>query len=174
MCGHIKLGGGGMGGAKPARLQQIPVVSGSTPASAAYYGGAGNLAPGCPPAAAPATPGCRTWRVVLWRPTWSQIVRQCMDGDSGAWAELVRTPPSTYLWALLPLYRRPHRCRRPLTQDVFLKGLFQPVQLRHRTRKPAGLDHHPDPQPAGRQFSPHPATSVPPLPWMTGGSRLRS
>src|SRR5512135_228338 len=22
---------------------------------------------------------------------WSQIVRRCMDGDSGAWAELVRT-----------------------------------------------------------------------------------
>jgi len=51
---------------------------------------------------------------------WSQIVRRCMDGDSGAWAELVRTH-HTRVYGLCYRFTGNAADAEDLTQDVFLK-----------------------------------------------------
>lgn len=51
---------------------------------------------------------------------WSQIVRQCMDGDSGAWAELVRTHHRR-VYGLCYRFTGNVADAEDLTQDVFLK-----------------------------------------------------
>ena len=51
---------------------------------------------------------------------WSQIVRQCMDGDSGAWAELVRTHHRR-VYGLCYRFTGNPTDAEDLTQDVFLK-----------------------------------------------------
>jgi RNA polymerase sigma-70 factor, ECF subfamily len=51
---------------------------------------------------------------------WSQIVRQCMDGDSGAWAELVRTHHRR-VYGLCYRFTGNPADAEDLTQDVFLK-----------------------------------------------------
>ena len=51
---------------------------------------------------------------------WSQVVRRCMDGDSGAWAELVRTHHRR-VYGLCYRFTGSPADAEDLTQDVFLK-----------------------------------------------------
>jgi len=51
---------------------------------------------------------------------WSQIVRRCMDGDSGAWAELVRTHHRR-VYGLCYRFTGNSADAEDITQDVFLK-----------------------------------------------------
>jgi len=51
---------------------------------------------------------------------WSQIVRRCMDGDSGAWAEMVRTHHRR-VYGLCYRFTGNVSDAEDLTQDVFLK-----------------------------------------------------
>jgi RNA polymerase sigma-70 factor (ECF subfamily) len=51
---------------------------------------------------------------------WSQIVRRCMDGDSGAWSELVRTHHRR-VYGLCYRFTGNGADAEDLTQDVFLK-----------------------------------------------------
>ena len=51
---------------------------------------------------------------------WSQIVRRCMDGDSGAWAEMVRTHHKR-VYGLCYRFTGNVADAEDLTQDVFLK-----------------------------------------------------
>jgi RNA polymerase sigma-70 factor (ECF subfamily) len=51
---------------------------------------------------------------------WSQVVRRCMDGDSGAWAELVRTHHKR-VYGLCYRFTGNAADAEDLTQDVFLK-----------------------------------------------------
>ncbi len=51
---------------------------------------------------------------------WSQVVRRCMDGDSGAWAELVRTHHRR-VYGLCYRFTGNGADAEDLTQDVFLK-----------------------------------------------------
>jgi len=51
---------------------------------------------------------------------WSKVVRRCMDGDSGAWAELVRTHHRR-VYALCYRFTGNPADAEDLTQDVFLK-----------------------------------------------------
>jgi RNA polymerase sigma-70 factor, ECF subfamily len=51
---------------------------------------------------------------------WSQVVRRCMDGDSGAWAELVRSHHRR-VYALCYRFTGNGADAEDLTQDVFLK-----------------------------------------------------
>jgi RNA polymerase sigma-70 factor (ECF subfamily) len=51
---------------------------------------------------------------------WSQVVRRCMDGDSGAWAELVRTYHRR-VYGLCYRFTGNPADAEDLTQDVFLK-----------------------------------------------------
>ena len=51
---------------------------------------------------------------------WSQIVQRCMDGDSGAWAELVRTNHRR-VYGLCYRFTGNVTDAEDLTQDVFLK-----------------------------------------------------
>jgi RNA polymerase sigma-70 factor, ECF subfamily len=51
---------------------------------------------------------------------WSQIVRRCMDGDSGAWAEMVRTHHRR-VYGLCYRFTGNGADAEDLTQDVFLK-----------------------------------------------------
>src|ERR1035438_4506848 len=72
-----------------------------------------------PPAAAPATRLPHV-EVSPLETDWSQIVRQCMDGDSGAWAELVRTHHRR-VYGLCYRFTGNQTDAEDLTQDVFLK-----------------------------------------------------
>lgn len=51
---------------------------------------------------------------------WSQIVRRCMDGDSGAWAEMVRAHHRR-VYGLCYRFTGNATDAEDLTQDVFLK-----------------------------------------------------
>src|SRR5579863_6504080 len=51
---------------------------------------------------------------------WSLVVRRCMDGDSGAWAELVRTHHRR-VYGLCYRFTNNSADAEDLTQDVFLK-----------------------------------------------------
>ena len=51
---------------------------------------------------------------------WSQVVRRCMDGDPGAWAELVRTHHRR-VYGLCYRFTGNPTDAEDLTQDVFLK-----------------------------------------------------
>lgn len=74
-------------------------------------------------AGVPATAsGARTARPEV-RPLeidWSQVVRHCMDGDSGAWAELVREHHRR-VYGLCYRFTGNPADAEDLTQDVFLK-----------------------------------------------------
>ena len=72
-----------------------------------------------PPAAAPATRLPHV-EVSPLETDWSLIVRQCMDGDSGAWAELVRTHHRR-VYGLCYRFTGNQTDAEDLTQDVFLK-----------------------------------------------------
>src|ERR1035441_5543428 len=51
---------------------------------------------------------------------WSHVVRRCMDGDSGAWAELVRTHHRR-VYGLCYRFSGNPADAEDLTQEVFLK-----------------------------------------------------
>jgi RNA polymerase sigma-70 factor (ECF subfamily) len=51
---------------------------------------------------------------------WSQVIRRCMDGDSGAWAELVRTHHRR-VYGMCYRFTGNAADAEDLTQDVFLK-----------------------------------------------------
>jgi RNA polymerase sigma-70 factor (ECF subfamily) len=51
---------------------------------------------------------------------WSQVVRRCMDGDSGAWAEMVRAHHKR-VYGLCYRFTGNPADAEDLTQDVFLK-----------------------------------------------------
>ncbi len=51
---------------------------------------------------------------------WSQVVRRCMNGDSGAWAEMVRTHHRR-VYGLCYRFTGNATDAEDLTQDVFLK-----------------------------------------------------
>ena len=82
---------------------------------------------------------------------WSQIVRRCMDGDSGAWAELVRTHHRR-VYGLCYRFTGNAADAEDLTQDVFLKIYSNLASFDTDARQPAGVDHDHDPQPAGGQL----------------------
>lgn len=67
-------------------------------------------------------PSVRTARVEVnpLEIDWSQIVRHCMDGDSAAWAELVRTHHRR-VYGLCYRFTGNPTDAEDLTQDVFLK-----------------------------------------------------
>jgi len=70
----------------------------------------------------PTTPAARQVRVEVnpLEIDWSQVVRRCMDGDSGAWAELVRTHHRR-VYGLCYRFTGNPADAEDLTQDVFLK-----------------------------------------------------
>jgi|SRR5579859_1228518 len=71
------------------------------------------------PAVSPATCQQRTEERQL-DVDWSQIVRRCMDGDSGAWAEMVRTHHRR-VYGLCYRFTGNVADAEDMTQDVFLK-----------------------------------------------------
>ena len=105
---------------------------------------------GTPLGAAGVAPSARATREEV-RPLeidWSQIVRRCMDGDSGAWAELVRTHHRR-VYGLCYRFTGNPADAEDLTQDVFLKIYSNLASFDTGARQPAGVDHDHDPQPAG-------------------------
>jgi RNA polymerase sigma-70 factor, ECF subfamily len=85
----------------------MPAGAQSQPANAAR--------PGVRPSGLPANPEGRQLEI-----DWSQIVRRCMDGDSAAWAELVRTHHRR-VYGLCYRFTGNGADAEDLTQDVFLK-----------------------------------------------------
>jgi RNA polymerase sigma-70 factor (ECF subfamily) len=71
------------------------------------------------PAVSPATSQPRT-EVRPLEVDWSLIVRRCMDGDSGAWAEMVRTHHKR-VYGLCYRFTGNVADAEDMTQDVFLK-----------------------------------------------------
>ena len=76
----------------------------------------------CSAGAAAMTPGVYTacGEVKPLEQDWSQIVRRCMDGDTGAWAEMVRTHQRR-VYGLCYRFTGNAADAEDLTQDVFLK-----------------------------------------------------
>ncbi len=70
-------------------------------------------------AAAPGVPSTRVEGSKL-ETDWSQVVRRCMNGDSGAWAEMVRTHHKR-VYGLCYRFTGNATDAEDLTQDVFLK-----------------------------------------------------
>ena len=66
-----------------------------------------------------ATPAGRT-EVRALEQDWTQIVRHCMNGDSGAWAEMVRAHQKR-VYGLCYRFTGNATDAEDLTQDVFLK-----------------------------------------------------
>src|ERR1700740_1073201 len=108
------LGGSVMGIASPPRPMRYTVQPREE---------GGRVPPRGNPAGVPATAsGARAIRAEV-RPLeidWSQVVRRCMDGDSGAWAELVREHHRR-VYGLCYRYTGNPTDAEDLTQDVFLK-----------------------------------------------------
>jgi RNA polymerase sigma-70 factor (ECF subfamily) len=104
---------------KPVRRSIDPPERGGTrqqPASAATpAGGAGRTLGGDSRGAQFARGEVRPLEI-----DWSQIVRLCMDGDSGAWAELVREHHRR-VYGLCYRFTGSAADAEDLTQDVFLK-----------------------------------------------------
>ena len=84
---------------------------------------------------------------------WSQIVRRCMDGDSGAWAEMVRTHHKR-VYGLCYRFTGNVADAEDLTQDVFLKIYSNLASFDATRGQPAGVDHDHDPESAGGQLPP--------------------
>ena len=85
--------------------------------------GAGRRAPASGQNSAPAAvPGALAERVegCKLEIEWSQLVRRCMDGDSGAWVEMVRTHHKR-VYALCYRFTGNVADAEDLTQEVFLK-----------------------------------------------------
>jgi RNA polymerase sigma-70 factor, ECF subfamily len=112
--------------ARPPRRSLQPGEAGAPGRGQGHGEGRGG-APKANPAAAPEVPqrvramreggreGVRPLEI-----DWSQVVRRCMDGDSGAWAELVRTHHRR-VYGLCYRFTGNAADAEDLTQDVFLK-----------------------------------------------------
>jgi RNA polymerase sigma-70 factor (ECF subfamily) len=98
--------------AKPARRDLDPQASGVRRPEAE-----GSVVDAPQIAAIPRTAG---GEAVALEIDWSQIVRRCMDGDSGAWAELVRAQHRR-VYGLCYRFTGNPTDAEDLTQDVFLK-----------------------------------------------------
>jgi len=98
--------------AKPSRrsMEALEIGAPRTPAAGPSRGGQ---------AVPPTTCQPRT-EVRPLEVDWSQIVRRCMDGDSGAWAEMVRTHHKR-VYGLCYRFTGSPADAEDLTQDVFLK-----------------------------------------------------
>jgi RNA polymerase sigma-70 factor (ECF subfamily) len=92
---------------KDAGAYRMPATGHSQPGKA--------IAPGVRPANLSTSQEVRPLEI-----EWSQIVRRCMDGDSGAWAELVRTHHRR-VYGLCYRFTGNPADAEDLTQDVFLK-----------------------------------------------------
>jgi len=103
--------------ARTVSVHQPPVASHAMGALAACPAGEG-LSVGRP-ATAPATRLARV-EVNPLETDWSHVVRRCMDGDSGAWAELVRTHHRR-VYGLCYRFSGNAADAEDLTQEVFLK-----------------------------------------------------
>jgi RNA polymerase sigma-70 factor (ECF subfamily) len=105
-----------------ARPRQIPdgqeLASGRFQAGLAVHPAEEDLSVGTP-ALAPAVRPARREAAAL-EIDWSQIVRRCMDGDSSAWAELVRAQHRR-VYGLCYRFTGNPADAEDLTQDVFLK-----------------------------------------------------
>ena len=104
------------------RPRQIPdgkeLVQGRLQASLAVHPTDQDLPVGVQAVAPAARPVCR--EAASLEIDWSQVVRRCMDGDSGAWAELVRTHHRR-VYGLCYRFTGNPADAEDLTQDVFLK-----------------------------------------------------
>ena len=128
-CAGTLCWGGAMRPSAPAKprgrtIEALENGSGRTPASsnarseAPRRPAAGDRtvqAPGISPAAYQPRTEVRPLDV-----DWSQIVRRCMDGDSGAWAEMVRAHHKR-VYGLCYRFTGNGADAEDLTQDVFLK-----------------------------------------------------
>src|ERR1035438_5383623 len=105
----------GVGLASPARLSrrtmEAPEIGAPKKPAAGHVKGGTMLAPDARQPHAEGNP---------LEIDWSQIVRRCMDGDSGAWAELVRTHHRR-VYGLCYRFTGNPADADDLTQDVFLK-----------------------------------------------------
>lgn len=63
---------------------------------------------------------CEHMEAVPQEPDWTHIVRRCVNGDSGAWAEMVRTHQKR-VYGLCYRFTGNPTDAEDLTQDVFLK-----------------------------------------------------
>jgi RNA polymerase sigma-70 factor (ECF subfamily) len=123
--GTLSWNGMGMGLALPAqplrRERETPRREAAVPRpgrSLDGYGlGAGAVQPG--KTVAPVAQQARG-EVSPLEIDWTQIVRRCMDGDSGAWAELVRSHHRR-VYGLCYRFTGNPADAEDLTQDVFLK-----------------------------------------------------
>jgi len=118
----------------PAVRQATPpgsaLPSRSLSAARSFYDGAGpgpansRLGPkhSAGPLAAQVSEGAQIRRreAGTLEPDWSQVVRRCMDGDSGAWAEMVRAQHKR-VYGLCFRFTGNAADAEDLTQDVFLK-----------------------------------------------------
>ena len=86
---------------------------------------------------------------------WPALVRRCLDGDSSAWTELVAAQQRR-VYALCYRFTASSHDAEDLTQDVFIKLYGNLASFDAGQGQLPDLDHHPDPQPAGRSFPPFP------------------
>jgi RNA polymerase sigma-70 factor (ECF subfamily) len=107
-----------VGLAMPARLLRRDLEA-QTPASSASRQPARGPAPNVTPVSRPARGEVSTLETVSSQ-DWTQIVRRCMDGDSGAWVELVRAQHRR-VYGLCYRFTGNPTDAEDLTQDVFLK-----------------------------------------------------
>ncbi len=118
--------------ARPPALRQsvpsgstLPLRSLSASRNADDGAGTGSANPGQGPktsagALAAQRAGARRMEAGKLETDWSQVVRRCMDGDSGAWAEMVRTHHKR-VYGLCFRFTGNATDAEDLTQDVFLK-----------------------------------------------------
>ncbi|MGB9406615.1 MAG: sigma-70 family RNA polymerase sigma factor [Terracidiphilus sp.] len=104
------------------RPRQIPdgkeLVQGRFQAGLAVHPTDQDLPVGVPAVAPAARPVCR--EAASLEIDWSQVVSRCMDGDSSAWAELVRAQHRR-VYGLCYRFTGNPADAEDLTQDVFLK-----------------------------------------------------
>ncbi len=106
--------------AKPARRGIDPPEAGKAVPRTKQPGTAAVPASGAPSAIGEAARRFARGEVRPLEIDWSQIVRRCMDGDSGAWAELVREHHRR-VYGLCYRFTGSTADAEDLTQDVFLK-----------------------------------------------------
>src|ERR1035438_7106975 len=105
----------GMGLASPARpsrrTMEAPEIGAPRPPAASHVQSGKAIIP---------VVGQARLEVIPLEIDWSQVVRRCLDGDSGAWAELVRTHHRR-VYGLCYRFTGNPADAEDLTQDVFLK-----------------------------------------------------
>ena len=99
------------GGHRPPAASSVLGATAACPAAEGLSPGTRITAPTAPLARVEVTP---------LETDWSHVVRRCVDGDSGAWAELVRTHHRR-VYGLCYRFTGNAADAEDLTQDVFLK-----------------------------------------------------